>query len=176
MGRVAVMATHPNTQSMLYESLPEMLLAAKYCIESRKDIEIWPAPGCYGYPAALILLSIADSIGSYVENGKVENHFKILNNPEYYNLDLDERFLQVIYKYYRNTLTHNSVLTPNISLDIGQPDDRIFEEINNIFVLNLVPFYNLSVLSVNKLLNNPQVLSNNPTISNIEKKNSSTYH
>ena len=72
------MAIHPNTQSMLYESLPEMLLVAKYCIEFRKDTSIWPAPGCYGYPAALILLSIVDSIGSYVENGNVENHFKIL--------------------------------------------------------------------------------------------------
>ena len=54
------MAIHPNLQSMLRESLPEMLLVAKYCIEFRKDTSIWSASGCYGYPAALILLSIAD--------------------------------------------------------------------------------------------------------------------
>ena len=155
---------------MLYESLPEFLLVAKYCIEFRKDTSLWPAPGCYGYPAALILLSIVDSIGSYVENGNVENHFKILNNTEYYDLGLDEESLRVIYNYYRNTLSHHSVLTPNVVLDIGQPGDTIFEKINSIFILKLAPFYDLSVLSVNKLLNNPQVLSNNITIKNIEKK------
>lgn len=40
------MAVHSNTQSMLRESLPEMLMVAKYCIEFRKDTSIWPAPGC----------------------------------------------------------------------------------------------------------------------------------
>jgi len=163
------MAIHPNTQSMLYESLPEMLLVAKYCIEFRKD-SIWPAHGCYGYPAALILLSVADSVGSYVEKGNVENHFKILNNKDYYNLNLDEDAIKVVYNYYRNTLSHHSVLTPNIVLDIGQAGDKVFEKIDSVFVLKLIPLYNLSVISVNKLLNNPQVLLNNITIQNIEKK------
>lgn len=51
------MAIHSNLQSMLNESLPEMLLVAKYSVEFQKDTNIWPAPGCYGYPAAILLLS-----------------------------------------------------------------------------------------------------------------------
>jgi len=155
---------------MLRESLPEMLLAAKYCIEFKKDTSIWPAPGCYGYPAALILLSIADSIGSYVEHGNIENHFKIINNAGYYNLGVDKKSLDVIYKYYRNTLSHNSALTPNIVLSIGNLHEKVFEKINGIYTLRLVPFHNLSVVAVNKLLDNPSVLVNNITIQDIEKK------
>lgn len=164
------MAIHPNTQSMLYESLPEMLLVAKYCIEFRKDTSLWPAPGCYGYPAALILLSIVDSVGSYVENSNVENHFKILNNKDYYNLNLDDGTIKVVYNYYRNTLSHHTVLTPNIVLDIGQPVDKMIQKNNDIYILKLVPFYNISVLAVNKLLNDTKILQNNKTIENIEKK------
>ena len=52
------MALHPNLQAMLHESHPEKLLDAKYCIEYKKEedpnIE-WPTPGCYGYPAAMLL-------------------------------------------------------------------------------------------------------------------------
>lgn len=155
---------------MLHESILEMLLVAKYCIEFRKDVSLWSAPGCYGYPAALILLSIVDSIGSYIEKGNVENHFKILNNSDYYNLGLSKQSLRVIYDHYRNTLSHHSVLTQNIILDIGQAEDRVFEKIDSVFILKLVPLFNLSVISVNKLLNDPQVLLNNATIGNIEKK------
>jgi len=155
---------------MLRESLPEMLMVAKYCIEFRKDTSIWPAPGCYGYPAALILLSIVDSIGSYVEKGNVENHFKILNNNDYYNLKLSAEVLRAIYDYYRNSLSHNSVLTPGVILNIGQQEDDMIQKIDDTYVLSLIPFYGLSVHAVNQLLNHPTVLQNNQTIKNINKK------
>ena len=93
-----------------------------------------------------------------------------MNNIEYYNLGLDSESLKIIYNYYRNTLFHHSVLTPNIVLDIGQPNEKAFEKINGIYILKLVSFYNISVLAVNKLLNDPKVLQNNKTIENIEKK------
>jgi len=164
------MAIHTNPQSMLNESLPEMLLAAKYCIEFRKDTSVWKVSGCYGYPAALLLLSMIDSVGSYIEKGNVLNHFKILNNTDCYNLDLNKDEVKVIYDYYRNTLSHHSVLPQDIMLDIGQKNEKIFERINNMYILRLVPLYNLSLEVVKKLLNNQQILENNVTIHNIENK------
>jgi len=164
------MATHDSISSMLSESLPEMLLVAKYCIEFRKDTNIWPAPGCYGYPSALLLLSIADSIGSYIEKGSVENHFKVLNNTAYYGLSLSDNELKIIYNNYRNLLSHNTAMATNVGLNIGLASSPVLQSQNGLYLLNLVPFYIISVKAVNALLNNPEVLKNNPTIGNIYKK------
>ena len=164
------MAIHSNLQSMLNESLPEMLLVAKYSVEFQKDTNIWPAPGCYGYPAALLLLSIADSIGSYVENGNIKNHFKVLNNKDYYGLNLSENEIQIIYDDYRNLLAHNTVMSKNVGLNIGSSSNPVLQNQNGRYWLNLIPFYNLSVKAVNSLLKNPKVLNNNQTILNIYKK------
>ncbi len=164
------MAIHPNIPSMLQESLPEMLLVAKYCIEFRKDKTLWSVPGCYGYPAALLLLSIADSIGSYVEQGNVENHFKILNNSQYYGLNLNDTEIHTLYDNYRNLLSHNSVIATNVILNIDLTTDIVFQNLNGTYLLNLVPFYNASIKAVNYFLNDPQVLMGNKTIDNINKK------
>lgn len=161
---------HPGLQSMLRESLPEMLLVAKYSIEFPKNTNIWPAPGCYGYPAALLLLSITDSIGSYVEQGNIENHFKILNNNDYYGLNLSIEKIRIIFDDYRNLLAHNTVISSNVGLNIGSPNDLVLQSQNNRYWLNLVPFYNLSIKAVNAFLNNPIILDNNRTILNISKK------
>ena len=164
------MAIHQDIPSMLQESLPEMLLVAKYCIEFRKDTTIWPAPGCYGYPAALLLLSIADSIGSYVEKGSVENHFKILKNSDYYGLNLSDDELKIVYDNYRNLLSHNTVMATNVGLSIGLIGDQVLQSQNGSHLLNLFPFYNATVKAVNVFLTNPNVLKNNQTIENIYKK------
>jgi len=164
------MAIHPNTQSMLYESLLEMLLVAKYCMEFRKDKNNWPTSGCYGYPATLLLLSIVDSIGSYVKKGNIDNRFKILNDLNYYGLKLTDDEIKKLRKSYRDLLSHNTVLANNVGLKIGAKDDPILENQNARYWLNLVPFYNVSVKAVNFLLENPDILKNNQTILNIEKK------
>ena len=164
------MAIHPNLQSMLYESLPEMLLVAKYSIEFQKDTKTWRSPGCYGYPAALLLLSIADSIGSYVERGNVENHFKILNNKDYYGLNLSDEEIRIIYDNYRNLLSHHAVMSTNVGLNIGSSNDPILQNQNGRYWLNLLPFYNVSAQAVSSFLKNPKVLKNNRTILNINKK------
>ena len=155
---------------MLQESLPEMLLTAKYCIEFQKDTEAWPASGCYGYPAALLLLSIADSIGSYIEKGNVQNHFKIFKNAEYYGLTLTNTEIQTLYDNYRNLLSHNSVIATNVILNIGCATDSVIQQHNGSYLLNLVPLYNSSVKAVQVFLSNPQVLINNKTIEDIKKK------
>lgn len=163
------MAIHQDIPSMLQESLPEMLLVAKYCIEFHKDTIIWPAPGCYGYPAALLLLSIVDSIGSYVEKGGVENHFRILKNSDYYGLNLSDDKLKIVYNY-RNLLSHNTVIATNVGLSIGSISDPVLQSQNGSHLLNLIPLYNVSVKAVNVFLANPNVLKNNQTIENIYKK------
>lgn len=164
------MAIHKNIPSMLQESLPEMILVAKYCIEFSKKVPPWPAHCCYGYPAALLLLSIADSIGSYIEKGNIKNHFKILNNTDYYGLDLSDDELEIIYDNYRNLLSHHTVMATNVGLKIGSRNDPVLQKENDRYWLNLIPFYYKSVKAVNFLLNNPDVLRNNQTIENIYKK------
>ena len=161
---------HPNSESMLHESLPEMILVAKYCIEYRKDVNIWNAPGCFGYPAALLLLSIVDSIGSYVRGGNVENHFKILNNKEYYNLSLSYEDIKDIRKNYRDLLSHNTLLSPDVGLSIGSAEMPVIDYRENKKWLNLIPFYNLNVLAVKKFLNNSSdILKDNKVLLNISK-------
>jgi len=49
---------------MIKESLPELLSVSEYCVDFRKDPKIWGSEGCYGYPANILLLAIADAIGS----------------------------------------------------------------------------------------------------------------
>ena len=148
-----------------------MLFVAKYCIEFRKDSKLWNAPGCYGYPAALILLSLIDSIGSYIIGGNVKNHFKILNDPTYFNLALDDEFIDVIYNHYRNTLSHNTVITPKVRLEIGHKNKPVIQRADDgKFVLNLIPLYIAVRRAVVKFLNNPDTLTNNQTILNISRK------
>jgi hypothetical protein len=52
---------------MLRESLPEYLLVADWCVRYQKDAS-WGADqvgGRLGYPAAVMLFCIADTIGSF---------------------------------------------------------------------------------------------------------------
>ena len=120
----------------------------------------------------MLLLSIVDSIGSYIENGKgnIDKRFKVLNNDVYYGLNLTDQELQKIRRYYRDLLSHNTVIAPTVGLSIGSAEDAIFEEREGRSWLNLVPFYNISVKAVNVLLNNPDILNNNNTILNINRK------
>lgn len=122
------MALHDTPSSMLKESLDETLEAAKYCVEYTKTDKKWgefATGGCLGYPAAILLFSIIDSIGSYfrkndtidiVIDGKKEKinatgweHFKILNS-KYFNQSLSKDFIIKLYNKFRSCLTHNSVL------------------------------------------------------------------
>jgi hypothetical protein len=150
------MALHPNTNSMLKESLSEMILVAEYCINFRKDSRMWGSDGCYGYPAAVLLLSIVDSIGSYVLGGTVRKHFDILNSSNYYNLGLSSNSIKIIYEDYRCRLTHNTVMEPEIFLAIGGKNNKVFELLNDKPHLNLVPFLEISKKSVKDFLATPQ--------------------
>jgi hypothetical protein len=123
------MAIHENIASMLKESLDETLDAAKYCVDYVKEEKIlcgdFTTGGCLGFPGAILLFSIIDTIGSYFRgnkelslmiDGKPERikkdaweHFKILNS-KYFNQTLSKDFMHKLYKEFRSLLTHNSVL------------------------------------------------------------------
>jgi hypothetical protein len=125
---------------MIKESLPEFLALAEYGINFRKDPKIWGSSGCYGYPSNVLLLAIADAIGSYVIGGTTRQHFDILIHKDYYNLNLDENSVTKIYEAYRCLGTHNAVLGKDVILDIGNEKDEIFEIKQKFAILRLAPF------------------------------------
>ncbi|PKO95724.1 MAG: hypothetical protein CVU12_08665 [Bacteroidetes bacterium HGW-Bacteroidetes-7] len=117
---------------MLKESLDETLEAAKFCSDYKKTDTKWDkfaTGGCLGYPCAILLFSLVDTIGSYFRknsdfkiliDGKQEiinaagwEHFKILNS-KYYNQNLSKQSLKLLYEKSRSCLIHNSVLGSNI--------------------------------------------------------------
>jgi len=165
------MAIHFSIPSMLQESLVEMFLVARDCINFNKDPRIWKSYGCYGYPAAILLLAIADSIGSYVIDGNTRQHFDILNHKDYYNLNLDKKSIGIIYRRYRCLLTHNAVLGTNTILDIGDESYPVFKIQNNISYIYLKPFLKVTKMSLEKFLQNVEsVVWNSKQLQEILKK------
>lgn len=158
---------------MLKESLDETLEAAKYCVEYSKEESKWGqfnTGGCLGYPAAILLFSIIDSIGSYHRknanffvtidgkkekiNGDGWEHFKILNS-KYFNLSLSLEFIKKAYSNFRSKLTHNSIMGKdalmiprNDSIEILKGRNVAFiegfdQDKNKIFVISIEELYNL---------------------------------
>jgi hypothetical protein len=154
------MAIHYSIPSLLKESMMEYLAVSDFCVKYRKDKNVWGAPGCFGYSAAVLLLAIADAIGSYVIGGSTEDHFKILNHRDFYNLGLTEEELELVYKDHRCLLTHNATLSLNVGLSIGEGKKNTIEHFDNKLYLNLEPFLALSKEVVNKFLNNAEEIVN----------------
>lgn len=140
------MALHTTPASMLKESLDETLEAAKFCADYKKTDEKWgefATGGCLGYPGAILLFSLVDTIGSYFRknndfkvliDGKQESinaagweHFKILNS-KYFNQSLSKQSLKLLYEKSRSCLTHNSVLGSNI---VMVPDNTAIQPETN---------------------------------------------
>lgn len=148
------MAVHISIDGMVQEALIEKYVVSQFCIEYRKDPSLWGSQGCFGYPAAVLLLSVADTIGSYVVGGNTQKHFTILNHADYYNLELTEAELKVLYDSYRGPLTHNSAMPMGVILAIGQRTDKVIAPYNNSYVLNLVPFLDVTKKVLEKFLPN----------------------
>lgn len=162
------MVTHSNLTSMIRESLPEYLLVAEYCVQFEKDA-MWPKRqigGCLGYPAAVMLFSILDTIGSFhrgtdlrmMIDGKARDirnegfqHFFALNS-EYYGQALDEFTIKKLYDNFRNLLIHNASLAPLhflIKDPIGK--DAFLKSADGIKV-NVSAFVEISRAAVQKFL------------------------
>lgn len=135
------MAINYSVPSMIQESIIEKLLVSKYCIEYPKDPSIWGSQGCYGHPAIVLLLSIADTIGSFVIDSRFnKDSFEIFNTP-FYGMSLSKKEFEVVYKQYRNLSTHNSVIGINSILDIGSVNNKVIEFNQGRYTLYLVPLY-----------------------------------
>lgn len=148
------MAIHFTSDSMKIESLKEMLEVADYCINFDKRKAGWRMSGCYGYPAAILLLAIVDSIGAHVKGGGADTkkHFEILNDPDWYDLRLSAGAMEVLRNDYRNKLTHESIVGANLFLNIGDAENKVLEQIKGYYRLNLKAFLQVSKRVVDKLI------------------------
>lgn len=164
------MAIHSTPASMLKESLDETLEASRYCATYKKTDTKWGefnTGGCLGYPSAILLFSLIDSLGSYFRknksfkmsidgnsesiNGTGWEHFKILNS-KYFNQNLPKAFIKTLYNSYRSRLTHNSVLGKDVHMI---PDNSTFEDLadsNSAFIsetdTNGKTYYLISILEL----------------------------
>lgn len=158
------MAIHQSLVGLLTESVSEYLHVAHECLIHQK-----PEGGVYGLPAALLLLSILDTIGSFHKddksftaaiNGRNRSidgdgfkHCFILNTS-YYGQALTEAQIKKIYNYYRCLLSHNASIAPGHGLEVGALDEPLFKigPSGNILSIRLLPFYNQSVTAVDQFL------------------------
>jgi len=162
------MALHETPASMLRESLNENLKVVEYCLAYRKEDN-----GCLGYPAATLLFSIVDSIGSYFRknknvkiqiNGKLRfidsdgfKHFYILNSP-YFGQQLPEEAIKILYAKFRSLLSHNSVLGAGAMLLLGNNHDLgafLKDKTDNgkeIYIVSLTQFHALCSKAVELFL------------------------
>jgi hypothetical protein len=164
------MAVHSNLESLIRESLPEYLLVAEYCVKFRKGstAQARQAGGCLGYPAAVMLFSIADAIGSFYCGNKKDlnisiggkprfiandgfQHFFILNS-EYYAQALDEPTIEKLYKNFRNLLIHNASLPPNSFLRNLPNVHEAFPQPDGHLMVNVPAFFDISKGAVQQFL------------------------
>ena len=146
------MALHSTIPSLIKESMMEYLVVSEFCVKYKKDEKVWGAPGCFGYPSAVLLLAIVDAVGSYVIGGQTKKHFKILNDVDYYNLGLTDDELELIYKDHRCLLTHNAALSQKVGLAIGKGKSNVIERVEGKLFLNLEPFLELTKEVVKRFL------------------------
>lgn len=156
------MAIHPDTASLLKESLPEFVEAARYCVTFTKNFGWGSNPGgCLGYPAAALMFSVADSIGSYsselcvVVDGQSikidKKHFRVFNS-DYYSLSLPSPVIDKLYANYRNTLIHNAALVKDHFLFIDNSSAIPFLKHSGKVHVNVSAFLTATQLAVKKFL------------------------
>jgi hypothetical protein len=183
------MAIHSKTENMLRESLEEILIAAGTCIDYKKE-----NGGCLGYVAALLLFSIADTIGSYYEGNEDykimidkkqrtidSSGFKhlFIFNSSYYDFQLSEETIKKIYDNYRSLLVHNGVIASGHFIFIDDPlrrpfaDDFCCNEVTGEKYpsIHLKPLFVSTRLAVHKFFKQiDKVVPNSKQASNIAKK------
>lgn len=161
------MAIHDSLVDMLSESLPEYLAMAEHAINTPKPGGT--AASCYGYPAAVLLFSIADAIGSYcagndafkvdvdgrmVRIGSGEQRFYVLNS-RYYGLALRGYQFSGLYTKFRGPLTHNAAMVPGVLLEKGDATTPVVYDHSDkpgLIGLSLMPFLEVSRRAVGQFL------------------------
>ncbi len=119
---------------MVIEAMEQNLLAVKLALKNTTRVVNGSQNtfGILGYPAAILMFSIVDTIGSHFRKSKVQplmmlgcnsvkisaqgdQHFYILNS-EYFNLNLGKDDIKAFYKIGRNALNHNSLIGEELTL------------------------------------------------------------
>ena len=154
------MAIHQKLAHQQIEALSENIKVIDFCLHYNKSSEQvqtdFTVP-CLGYPAAILIFSVIDTIGSFFRGSdatiqvgsevkKIEtasDHFIILNHNILFNLNLAGKTIFDLYSTYRSKLTHNNSLPVNNFLTANSATDKIFslnsdEEIE---VINLVALF-----------------------------------
>lgn len=182
------MAIHSDTASMLQESLREYLYVADSCVRFQKD-DSWGSGqtgGRLGYPAAVMMFCIADTIGSFhrgdknfsvAVDGKLVTiqrqgfqHFYVLNS-EYYGQSLSEAAINRLYANYRDLLVHNASLAPEHFLISNLSLPAAFAVVNGRLVVNIDGFLRISSGAVKLFLERvPTVVPGSSQEANIQKK------
>jgi hypothetical protein len=148
-------------------ALWEYLSAAKLSLDFHKPAD-WgdQAGNPLGFAAALLLFSIIDAIGSYHKGtGKAfpidgihckitttDQHFFVLNSPDYYGLTLSPREIRMLYENYRSALSHNAGMAAQAKIYIDHDDSRCFTYRDGEFAANLSALFKLSIVVVEKFL------------------------
>lgn len=148
------MPIHLSKDSMKFESLIEMIKVAQYCINFDKKPD-WGYEGCYGYPAALLLLCIVDGVGAHIKGGgdDMKIHFTVLNDQEWFNFQLSETELETLRKGLRSRLAHQAYMDVNLVLQKGNYSDRAVNTTGDgLIVMNLVPFFEKTKYCVEKIV------------------------
>lgn len=173
------------------EALNEMLEAVEHCISYRKkEYEQWTDstfPGCLGIPAAILLFSIADAIGSHYRHkefkirGKdkmqkmknTDEHFFIFNSELYDNQLFSREEITVLYDIYRSKLTHNLGLPSFHFMELNTESNNLLEkkqsnQNENYWVLNLHAFSSLTKKAVEAFLLNSEPIIGNSHIAKMD--------
>jgi hypothetical protein len=166
------MAVHPTVSSMLQESLTEYVYVAEWCVNYQKD-QAWSPPhqegGRLGYPAAVMMFCIVDTIGSFYR-GKADfkvsidgrevairkdgfQHFFVLNSP-YYEQSLSKAAIEKIYGVFRNELLHNAALAPGYALVSLPQNHEPFPVVDGGQRVNIDAFLEISKKAVTLFLQN----------------------
>jgi len=154
------MAIHNKQAHQQIEALLENIKVIDFCLHYNKTNELvqtdFTVP-CLGYPAAILLFSVIDTMGSFFRGSdstiqvgselkKIEtasDHFIILNHNILFNLNLSGKTIFDFYSTYRSKLTHNNSLPVNNFLIANSASDKIFTLNSNyeIEVINLVALF-----------------------------------
>lgn len=163
------MADHPDTASMLQESLREYLCVADWCVHYQKDDSWGPGQigGRLGYPSAVMMFCIADTIGAFhrgdgnftvVVDGKAVairkqgfQHFYVFNS-DYYGQSLSEAAIKRIYTNFRDILVHNAALAPEHPLVSLPKSSEAFPVHEGRQLVNIDGFLSISQAAVGRFL------------------------
>jgi hypothetical protein len=161
-------------------TLSEYLAASKLCLNYAKD-DSWGGGACLGFPAALLLFSVVDALGSYVQGSgetfpiegkrrKIRRsdfeHFFVLNGESYYQQQLNHAEIKHLYDKYRSLLSHHAIVVPGGFL-LTSGDAGLFPQMNGSLGVNLTAFHNASITVVRSFLESHSELGASQAARNI---------